>query len=79
MLILAMIPIGAAHARPPTEDRQEEETVPVGRISHVEGQLWRYVPEEDDWVATVQDAPFGSDGYQENSAEPFSRKGTCRC
>lgn len=61
MLILAMIPIGAAHARPPTEDRQEEETVLVGRISHVEGQLLRYVPEEDDWVATVQDAPFGID------------------
>ncbi len=61
MLILAMIPISAVHARSPTEDRQEEGTVLVGRISHIEGQLLRYVPEEDDWVATVQDAPFGID------------------
>ncbi len=33
----------------------------VGRISHVEGQLLRYVPAEKDWVATVRDAPFGMD------------------
>jgi hypothetical protein len=31
----------------------------VGHITHVEGQLLRYVPEEQDWVATVKDAPFG--------------------
>ncbi|MFQ5843347.1 MAG: FecR domain-containing protein, partial [Thermodesulfobacteriota bacterium] len=31
----------------------------MGRISHVEGNVSRYVPEEDDWVATVKDAPFG--------------------
>lgn len=30
----------------------------VGRISYVEGELLRYVPEEKDWVATVKDAPF---------------------
>ncbi len=33
----------------------------VGRISHVEGQLLRFVPAEKDWVATVRDAPFGMD------------------
>jgi hypothetical protein len=32
--------------------------VGVGRIYHIEGDLLRYVPEEDDWVAVVRDAPF---------------------
>ena len=27
--------------------------------SHIEGQLLRYVPENQDWVAEVKDAPFG--------------------
>ena len=38
-----------------------EEGFLVGRISHVEGQLLRFVPAEKDWVATVKDAPFGMD------------------
>jgi len=38
-----------------------EETVLVGHISHVEGELLRYVPDDDDWVATVEDAPCGID------------------
>jgi hypothetical protein len=37
------------------------EHVLVGRVSHVEGQLLRYVPETDDWVAVLADAPFGLD------------------
>ncbi len=35
------------------------EAVYVGRIAYVEGQLLRYVPEQKDWVAAVNDAPFG--------------------
>ena len=31
----------------------------VGHITHVEGQLLRYVPEEQDWLAVVQDARGG--------------------
>ncbi len=31
----------------------------VGRIAHIEGQLLRYVPDEDDWVLTDADTPFG--------------------
>ena len=31
----------------------------VGHVTLVEGQLLRYVPEEQDWAATVKDAPFG--------------------
>jgi hypothetical protein len=39
----------------------ESESVLVGRVSHVEGELLHYVPETEDWVAVVQDAPFGLD------------------
>ena len=39
----------------------EPENVVVGRIAHVEGQLLRYVPDDQDWVATVKNAPFGLD------------------
>jgi hypothetical protein len=38
-----------------------DETVLVGHISHVEGELLRYVPDDEDWVATVEDAPCGID------------------
>ncbi len=31
----------------------------MGRISHVEGKVSRYVPEEEDWVAAVKDTPIG--------------------
>jgi len=37
----------------------EGETILVGKISYVEGELLRYVPDEQDWVATDDDAPFG--------------------
>src|SRR6266851_10171333 len=36
-----------------------QEAVVVGRITHTEGQVLRFVPETQDWVATVTDAPFG--------------------
>ena len=38
-----------------------DETVLVGHISHVEGELLSYVPDDEDWVATVVDAPCGID------------------
>jgi hypothetical protein len=40
-------------------NQAQAESAMVGRISHIEGQLLRYVPENKDWVATVRDAPFG--------------------
>jgi hypothetical protein len=58
MLFLIIIPVTSPHAQPASDDPDEGETILVGRISHVEGQLLRYVPEEKEWVATVQDAPF---------------------
>ena len=33
----------------------------VGRIFDIEGDLLRYVPDENDWVAVVKDAPFGTE------------------
>lgn len=38
---------------------KSEGTALVGRITFIEGQLLRYVPDVQDWVATVKDAPFG--------------------
>lgn len=57
-LILCFISVPAALAR---KAPSGQNPVLVGRISHVEGQLLRYVPAEKDWVATVKDAPFGFD------------------
>jgi len=59
ILILAMIPIASPQARAGLEDRDEEETILVGRISYVTGRVLRYVSEEQDWVAIVKDTPFG--------------------
>ena len=39
---------------------QSAPAVVVGRVYHVEGDLLRYVPAENDWVAVVKDAPFGT-------------------
>jgi hypothetical protein len=40
-----------------------EDTPPVvvGRIFYIQGDLLRYVPAEEDWVAVVRDAPFGQE------------------
>ncbi len=40
---------------------EEAPRVVVGRVSQVEGDLLRYVPDENDWVAVVRDAPFGTE------------------
>src|SRR4030042_3435817 len=37
------------------------QTIQVGRIYYIEGELLRYVPDENDWVAVVRDAPFGAE------------------
>jgi hypothetical protein len=60
ILLLVMIPITSQPAPTRSEDR-EGETILVGRISHVEGEVLRYVPDQKDWAATVKDAPFGMD------------------
>ncbi len=40
---------------------EPEQLLLVGHISHVEGELLRYVPENEDWIATVKDTPVGKD------------------
>ncbi len=56
ILYFMALPVDSCRSEP-----KEGESVLVGRVSFVEGQLLRYVPEEKDWVATVKDAPFGLD------------------
>lgn len=60
LLTTAFLTFQAA-APPRALSQEREDTVLVGRISHVEGELLRYVPEEKDWVSTAKDAPFGLD------------------
>jgi hypothetical protein len=43
------------------QEEQGEAVVLVGHISYVEGELLRYVPDEEDWVVTVKDTPVGKD------------------
>ncbi|NTV34337.1 MAG: hypothetical protein HGA50_13750, partial [Deltaproteobacteria bacterium] len=43
----------------PPSSAADAPAVVVGRVYHIEGDLLRYVPEENDWVAVVKDAPFG--------------------
>lgn len=63
ILLPIVVPATSLHATlrsdvPGSDVPDPKETVLVGRISHVEGQLLRYLREENEWVATVKDAPF---------------------
>ena len=40
---------------------EDEQPVLVGRVYDVEGDLLRYVPEDNDWVAVVKDAPVAAE------------------
>ena len=48
--VFAAVPPLAAEEPPPM----------VARVAYVDGELLRYVPAEEDWVATVADSPMGS-------------------
>ena len=54
-----------------TRAAAQQESILVGRIAYVEGQLLRYVPESKDWVIVGKDAPFGMDDalYSDASAK----------
>jgi hypothetical protein len=56
-LVLATPPLSLAQSLSQAE--YEGESVLVGRISHVEGWVLRYIPEEREWERTIKDAPFG--------------------
>ena len=61
VLFFVMIPFNSLHAEQRSEEPDSEEAFMVGRISYLEGRVLRYVPEKDDWVSAVKDAPFGMD------------------
>src|SRR5256884_3700463 len=56
---LAVLMVAAGLVSPLVLRAAAQEAVLVGRIAHTEGQVLRFVPETQDWVATVKDAPFG--------------------
>src|SRR6266851_3707428 len=56
---LAVLMVAAGLVSPLMPRASAQEAVVVGRIAHTEGQVLRFVPETQDWVATVKDAPFG--------------------
>ena len=57
--LVLLIAFGALAASTSALAADSEEGILVGRIAHIEGKLLRYVDEGKDWVATVDDAPFG--------------------
>ena len=56
LLFVVLSPVFAFTSATAADSR---EAILVGRISHVEGKLLRYIEKEKDWVVTVQDSPFG--------------------
>jgi hypothetical protein len=60
MLLIIALAVNLAHAQG-MQEWEEQGTVMVGRISHVEGQLSRYDADTGDWTATSREAPIGVD------------------
>lgn len=58
-LSFLMLFFSLCSTRAETGEETAENNSLVGRIAHIEGQLLRYVPEEEDWVVAVENAPFG--------------------
>jgi len=80
------MPVPSEAAPPPrvyetTESGRTYQPVVVGRVYHIEGELLRYVPAAKDWVATVNDAPFGVEDTlfsgKQGMAELIVPNGTC--
>lgn len=55
--LLLIIAISIASAN---QDELEQPFL-VGHISHIEGEMLRYSPENEDWTVTVKDTPVGKD------------------
>ncbi|MCX6900010.1 MAG: hypothetical protein NT105_15095 [Verrucomicrobia bacterium] len=82
---VVQVPAPSEAAPPPrvyetTESGRTYQPVVVGRVYHIEGELLRYVPAAKDWVATVNDAPFGVEDTlfsgKQGMAELFVPNGT---
>jgi len=61
VLLLVTIPASSLYAQWDTERQGDEENVIVGRLSHIEGPVSRYMPDEDQWLPAEEDGPFGPD------------------
>ena len=59
LCLLMAAGVGLLALAGPSHALEGGEEILVGRISYIEGDLLRYVPEEKDWTLTVADAPFG--------------------
>ena len=59
LLCLFLFPVCRGLSEASSTDDSTGPPILVGHVTLVEGQLLRYVPEEQDWAATVKDAPFG--------------------
>ena len=57
-LSILMLFVGFCSSRAENTENAENNSL-VGRIAHIEGQLLRYVPEEEDWVVAAENTPFG--------------------
>jgi hypothetical protein len=68
ILSLLILPAALSAAQGLSGEPSGEEGVLVGRISHVEGSVFRYIPEEGAWVQVGTDSPFGlEDKLRSNS------------
>jgi len=68
MLLIVAIALNLAHAQDP-ESWEETDTILVGRLSYIEGELSRYDPDARDWSATVVEAPIGVDDLMRTEAD----------
>lgn len=63
LMLLPVLLLLTMTATPPTSSAQVPPPMApmvVGRVYDVEADLLRFVPEENDWVAVVRDAPFAA-------------------
>ena len=58
-LLVCLVLVSASMVSP--SSAEDVPAMMVGRVFYIEGDLLRYVPAEQDWVAVVQDAPFGTE------------------
>jgi hypothetical protein len=59
MIVLLVCLFAAAGVAVPSLSAANTPAEVVGRVYYIEGDLLRYVPEEEDWAVVVKDAPFG--------------------
>ena len=58
-LSILMLFFSLCSTRAETGEEEAENNSLVGRIAHIDGQLLRYVPDEEDWVVAAENTPFG--------------------